>query len=84
LYHGTAVRFLPSIRKKGLQKMNRQHIHLSISEEIAYNVGRRHGKPSIFLVKAGAMHAAGFAFFLSENGVWLTDNVPTQYLADLD
>jgi putative RNA 2'-phosphotransferase len=84
LYHGTAVRFLPSIRKKGLQKMNRQHVHLSSTEETAKDVGSRHGKPAILLVKADAMHTDGYSFFLSDNGVWLTDTVPAAYLEGLD
>ena len=83
LYHGTAVRFLPAIREQGLQKMNRQHVHLSITEETARSVGGRHGKPAILQVNAGAMVAAGFTFFLSENGIWLTDHVPYNYLEEL-
>ena len=84
LYHGTAVCFLPSIRKKGLQKMNRQHVHLSSTEETAKDVGSRHGTPAILLVKAGVMDTDGYSFFLSDNGVWLTDTVPTAYLEGLD
>jgi putative RNA 2'-phosphotransferase len=83
LYHGTAVRFLPSIREKGLQKMNRQHVHLSATEETARSVGSRHGKPAILLVQAEAMHTDGFIFYLSENGVWLTEKVPFDYLEEL-
>lgn len=83
LYHGTAVRFLPSIREKGLQKMNRQHVHLSATAETAHSVGSRHGKPAILLVKAEAMQADGFIFFLSENGVWLTETVPAHYIEEL-
>ena len=83
LYHGTAVRFLPSIREQGLQKMNRQHVHLSVTEETAYTVGKRHGEPAILLVKSEAMFAVGYLFFLSENRVWLTDYVPVEYLEDL-
>ncbi len=26
------------------------------------------------------MHEAGFAFFVSTNGVWLTDAVPAEFL----
>ena len=80
LYHGTAVGFLPSIQENGLQKMNRQHVHLSDTKETAHNVGSRHGKPAILRVDAKAMETAGYSFFLSENGVWLTDEVPSQYL----
>lgn len=79
LYHGTATRFLGDIRKTGLQKMSRQHVHLSADKITAEKVGSRHGVPHILVVKSGDMHRAGFVFFLSENGVWLTEQVPTEY-----
>jgi putative RNA 2'-phosphotransferase len=44
-------------------------------------VGARRGKPVILRVDAGTMHEEGFKFFLSPNGVWLTDSVPTRFLA---
>jgi len=31
-------------------------------------------------VQAGKMNEAGFGFYLSQNGVWLTDEVPVKYL----
>jgi putative RNA 2'-phosphotransferase len=34
----------------------------------------------VLVVKAGEMQAAGFAFYRSANGVWLTDRVPSEYL----
>jgi putative RNA 2'-phosphotransferase len=46
----------------------------------ALRVGQRHGTPAILVVDARAMHDAGHAFFVSANGVWLTDAVPPQYL----
>jgi RNA:NAD 2'-phosphotransferase (TPT1/KptA family) len=30
------------------------------------------------------MTAAGMAFFVSENGVWLTDHVPPQFLLPIE
>ncbi|MES2486775.1 MAG: hypothetical protein V4581_12620 [Bacteroidota bacterium] len=30
---------------------------------------------------AGQMHNDGFEFYLSDNGVWLTDHVPAKYVA---
>jgi putative RNA 2'-phosphotransferase len=83
LYHGTAVRFLPAIREQGLQKMNRQHVHLSSTVETARSVGMRHGKTAVLLVRAAEMHTNGFTFYLSENGVWLTHTVPYEYLEEL-
>ena len=80
LYHGTAERYLSSIQKEGLLKRERHHVHLTSSAETALNVGRRHGAPVILVVDANAMQVAGYEFFLSENGVWLTDHVPPQFL----
>ena len=40
----------------------------------------RHGKPFIYRVKSGEMAKDGYVFYLSENGVWLTENVPVKYL----
>ena len=80
LYHGTVERFLPMIFEEGLQKMTRQHVHLSADVQTANNVGSRRGKPVLLLVKAGEAHAAGLSFYLSANGVWLTDHVPPKYL----
>ncbi len=80
LYHGTTVKYLDSILKAGLQKQNRQHVHLSVTIETANAVGSRHGSPMILIVDAKQMHEAGFKFYLSANKVWLTDAVPVQYI----
>lgn len=80
LYHGTAERFVKDILKDGLKKMNRQYVHLSKDEETASKVGIRHGKLRIFKVFSGEMHQQGYKFYCSDNGVWLTDNVPPEFL----
>jgi len=80
LFHGTATRFFDSIRKEGLKPMPRQHVHLSTDEATATKVAQRHGKPVIVKVKAAEMWRAGREFFLSENGVWLTERVEMMYL----
>ncbi len=81
LYHGTATRFIPAILAKGLLKMGRQHVHLSTALDQAFVVGKRHGQPAVFLVDAAAMARDGFKFYLSKNGVWLVDHVPSTYLS---
>lgn len=80
LYHGTTERFLEPIRRTGLEKRARQHVHLSIDEPTAVKVGQRHGRPVVLTVRAGAMAAAGFTFYRAANGVWLTERVPPEYL----
>ena len=81
LYHGTATRFVELILAQGLKPQARQHVHLSLDEATARRVGERHGKAYIFQVDALAMHAKGFMFYLSDNGVWLTDRVRPEFLA---
>lgn len=80
LYHGTATRFLESILKEGLKPQARQHVHLSTEIETAVAVAQRYGKPVILRVEAGRMFEQGFTFFLSDNGVWLTESVPTAFI----
>ena len=80
LYHGTSTKHLGVIMRDGLKKMSRHHVHLSVETSTASNVGARHGKPVVFRVDAEAMHKDGYVFYVSDNGVWLTDNVPAKYL----
>lgn len=80
LYHGTATRFLDSIKQEGLKPGQRHHVHLSSDIQTATAVGKRYGKPVILEVAASAMHQQGVEFFLSENNVWLTDHVPSDFL----
>lgn len=80
LYHGTVERFIPSIREHGLTRGERHAVHLSPDQHTAAGVGRRRGAPVILTVQAGRMHAAGFTFRVSDNGVWLTDHVPLRYI----
>lgn len=80
LYHGTVERFLASIMAEGLKKGKRHHVHLSQDVDTARKVGARRGKPVILQVAAGEMHRQGYPFFLSANGVWLTDAVPVVFL----
>lgn len=81
LYHGTATRFLDSIRKQGLLRGERHHVHLSAATETAVKVGARHGQPIVLIVNAGDMHRAGHVFFQSDNGVWLVEHVPPSFFA---
>lgn len=80
LYHGTATRFINSIKQQGLIAGDRHYVHLSSDEQTANKVGERHGKPIVLKVKALLMHQQGFKFYLADNGVWLTNAVPNTFL----
>jgi putative RNA 2'-phosphotransferase len=80
LFHGTADKYIDAIRQHGLRKMNRHHVHLTAHEGTARNVGGRHGKPVVLIINALTMHQQSHVFYLSDNGVWLTDHVPPAFI----
>lgn len=84
LYHGTATKYLDSIMEGGILSKSRQHVHLSKDIETAVNVGSRHGKVVVLKVNSEEMHKDGCKFFLSSNGVWLTDKVDKKYITVLE
>lgn len=84
LFHGTPVGNTASISRGGLLKGNRHHVHLHEEVGVALTVGRRRGRPVVFVVDARAMHAAGYEFFVTSNQVWLTDHVPAEFLRLLE
>lgn len=80
LYHGTGKKYVKSIDRIGLIPKNRLYVHLSKDVETAENVGKRHGKEVVYCVSSGQMYRNGHKFYLSENGVWLTKEIPVKYL----
>lgn len=80
LYHGTVAQFIASIREQGLQKRSRNHVHLSSELSTASQVGMRRGKPIVLVINSEQMHDAGYQFFQSANGVWLTEAVPVEFI----
>lgn len=83
LWHGTGEKYTASIEKTGLIPKSRLYVHLSKDMDTAIAVGTRHGKPVVYQVSAGRMARAGYAFYLSANGVWLTKEVPTEFFQRL-
>ena len=80
LFHGTSTKYLDSIMKQGIISKSRQYVHLSKDVDTAHTVGLRHGAGTVILVvSAEQMWKDGYKFFLSDNGVWLVDEVPTKY-----
>lgn len=84
LYHGTTPRIKKDIMKKGLLKMNRNHVHLSGDKDTAIKVGKRHCRnnedPCILEILTTNMIKDNVEFYLSENNVWLVDTVDPKYL----
>ena len=80
LYHGTGIKYVENIDKEGLLPRQRLYVHLSCDVETALKVGERHGKPFVYKILAGEMAKAGYKFYLSANGVWLTKYVPPDFL----
>lgn len=93
LYHGTIRKFLPGIREIGLTKQCRHHVHLSEDFTTAKKVGNRRCKPRgngktintsvVLVIDSKQMYNDGIDFFVSENGVWLVDNVPIKYIKNI-
>lgn len=81
LWHGTGMKYVSSIKKLGLIPKSRLYVHLSTDEHTAKKVGERHGIAVLYRIDAGRMHEDGYKFYLSKNGVYLTKEVPSKYLA---
>ena len=81
LWHGTGEKYVSSIDRQGLIPKSRLYVHLSSDKETARKVGSRHGRPVIYRVDCRRMVQDGFPFYLSANKVWLTKEVPVQYLS---
>lgn len=80
LLHGTAEKNVGSIMTSGIHKARRHAVHLSTDAAMMLAVGGRHGKPTLLEIDSAAMHEAGFQFYLTGNGVWLTDEVPPEFI----
>ncbi len=81
LYHGTARRFIDSIKQNGLLPMSRQYVHLSADIEMAVRVGeRRDNSPIILTIDAKQAFADGIKFYYGNERVWLCDSIPAKYI----
>lgn len=84
LYHGTTWKAFDSIMVDGMiRRMSRHAVHLTADSEVAMVSASRHrfAKPVVLDIRAGDMHRHGYVFKVSDNGVWLTDHVPTEFIS---
>lgn len=83
LYHGTVQNNLIDILEKGLLRMERQYVHLSIDRSTAAMVGRRKkGDLVILTIKAKEAFLNNIQFYKEENGIWLSDLIPSKYIVE--
>ena len=81
LYHGTAKRFLNSIKKEGLKPMSRQYVHLSEDIETAKMVGkRRDSDPVILYIDTVEAIKAGVKFYKANDKVWFCKELLPQFI----
>lgn len=81
LFHGTVEDFIGPIKEQGLIRGDREYVHLSRDNETAGQVAkRRKGEKHILRIKTREMLEEGFEIFLSENGVFLTREVPVRFI----
>lgn len=80
LYHGTATKYLSSVKSQGLMPKSRQYVHLTENIETAEKTGLRHGEPIILKITSRIMCSDGYIFHKLNNGVWLIKEVPVKYI----
>ena len=84
LYHGTNTAAADQIYQSGsISKCKRHAVHMQADIEKAWQSARRwKGKtPVVLEIDSAAMHRDGIRFFVSDNGVWLTEEVPIKYIS---
>ena len=80
-FHATQFRHWKSISSNGLQRMDREHIHLAYSED--QESGVRQGQDILLVVQTRAMAATGILLLKSVTGVLLTPGVTSGGLLPL-
>lgn len=84
LWHGTSDKFIENIKQQGLVSGQRLYVHLSVDEETALNVGKRHGEQvCIICVDAYKMILDGLEIYISNNGIYNTKSVDPKYFVEI-
>ena len=81
LFHGTAKRFIASIKEAGLLPMKRQYVHLSVDEETATAVGKiRDSAPVLLKIDTQHAIADGIKSYVGNDKVWLCNQLSAKYI----
>lgn len=85
LYHGTTTKALKLIEQSGhISKMKRHCVHLQAEKVKAWQSAERwnNATPVLLKIDAERMRQDGFGIGVSENGVWLVNDIPTKYIVE--
>ena len=80
LFHGTSLAALHKIEGEGLLRKERDYVHIWSDQASARKAAQRKGKPVVVEVASRMMEKHGHVFYQADNGVWMTDHVPPDYL----
>lgn len=80
LYHGTNTKVVDKILVEGIKPMGRKYVHLSEGLEFAALAGKRRGELVILEVNSMNANLSDVKFYFANNGVWLADYIPPNYL----
>jgi len=84
LYHGTTPQAAKQILEKGLQPMRRKWVHLSPTEEIAQEVGKRRiNNPVVLVIDVSGARGNGVRFYGVTDKVYVCKYVPAKYIKPL-
>lgn len=76
LIHGTYENAVDSIFKTGIQKMARNYVHLSETDEFATLAGSRRGKVVLLEIDTEKALKKDVKFHYAGHEVWLSTNIP--------
>lgn len=84
LYHGTTAQAYEAILASGgISRMKRHAVHMQADKAKAWQSAKRWKQtPVVLKINAQKMAENGFQFGVSENGVWCTEHVPSDYILD--
>jgi len=84
LYHGTTPQAAKKILEEGLQPMWRRWVHLSPTEDIAQEVGkRRTSRPVVLVIDATDARNSGIRFYRATDKVYVCKHVPAKHIKTL-
>lgn len=81
MLHGTTDKAWESIKNEGLKPMAREYVHLTDDAKMAYDIGNRY-KGNLIILSVDTSKIPG-DIYNSENGIFLTKQVPKEALTKL-